>query len=448
MYASNTYPVDYEMGPGFPCLLLVLAAVVGPTSLLSAGIAEAGALELVSYDLVPISDELAVFPSPSSWSNEPRLVVLVKVLNASFSPALGVSVLAVDGMRLVLDWDGANRTVWGAPEGPLVEGRHEVDLHLQDAMANALSAEWSFGIDVTPPLVSLDPLPVAADVRVFTVHGSVVEDHLKGIDVNGFGAVVNEGRFLVPVLLWPGRNDVEVTAIDEAGNRGLGVAWINWFPPANPDETYLPFLHKLASFTTRFPADWQIEEDRELEGGLRADVLASEPATVPLRATIAVLSRPTGATMDQDVLLSILEEALLRLSAGSQITVVSRPARIEPLPSAVAAQLAYIETLPEGLVIFRSVTAVWSSGVGRLWVIIGSMAAAEVDEKWAAVQNAVEGFRTIEPPPSIVGDDRVTNRIAYAFAATIAAIALILSAFGVALYSLRHRRRPPPRTFS
>ncbi|HKZ99642.1 MAG TPA: hypothetical protein VJ326_08655 [Thermoplasmata archaeon] len=428
-------------------MLLVLAAIMGPTSLPPLEIAEAGALEVVSYDVVPISNELAVFPSPSSWSNDPRLVVLVKVLNASFSPDLGVSVLSVDGMRLVLDWEGTNRTVWGAPEGPLVEGRHEVDLHLRDATTNALSAEWSFGIDVTPPLVSLDPLPVAADVRVFTVNGSVVEDHLKGIDVNGFGAVVNEGRFLVPVLLWPGRNDVEATAIDEAGNRGLGVAWINWFPPTNPDETYLPFLHKLASFTTRFPADWQIEVDRELEGGLRADVLASEPATVPLRATIAVLSRPTGATMDQDVLLSILEEALLRLSSGSQVTVVSRPARIEPLPSAVAAQLAYVETLAEGLVVFRSVTAVWSSGVGRLWVIIGSMAAEEVDEKWAAVQNAVEGFRTIEPPPSITGDDRVTNRIAYAFAATIAAIAVILSAFGVALYSLRRRRRPP-RTFS
>ena len=397
------------------------------------------------YPHVPISADLAVYPAPDSWQSTARPTVSILLLNASFSPQLDVSFIKIDGQRAVFAWNPLNRTLTVSLRDPIADGSHRVNVYLEDPRRNANIAQWSFFQDTVAPLVILDSLSLAADKRVYNISGTVVEPNTAGVQVNGFSAIVEGDRFLVPVLLWPGHNDLLVKAIDRAGNVGQGKGEILWLPSPLEDVEYAPFVHPNTSFVVRFPMTWEVNVDYELGPQYRADVAAFEPESAAfLRSSIAVVSRLAGQGMNEGLFLAIMENAVAQSSEQSRVTIVSRPRLLGGSSGPVTAQFSLIDALPEGQRIFRHVTGFWSRSVGRVWLMIGSAAVEKVETEWHALQTAAETFRVIEPEQPATGGEAPQAAIDRAFVVTAAAILFILTSFAAALYSLRKRGRRSP----
>lgn len=314
-------------------------------------------------------------------------------------------------------------------------------LDMRDADARVLQGTWSFNVDTIRPVVNLAPLPSVSEARFLNVTGSVVEENLQAISVNQFSAILEGTTFLVQVLLWPGMNEIEARAEDKAGNVGLGAAQSAWMPAAPPDESYEPFVHVNRSFRVEFPASWVVEPDFELEPGAAADVLASGPLVVGLRATITVFSRFAGETMNQGVFLTLMENTLLNMGEDVELVVVSPPSVREGGGRTLSAQFSVLQTLPQGPRAFVLVTGFWSNSVRRVWLLVGSVATERVEEDWHAVQRASETFMAIEPdPPPIDPLEPAQPSLTRAFLVTVGAIVFILAFFSVVLFYRRRKR--------
>jgi hypothetical protein len=363
------------------------------------------------------------------------------VTNASFGVDLRAATLSLDGRPLVLSWQPANKTIWALAFDVLPDGDHGVVVSLEDAAGRTVAGSWVFSLDTVVPWVDFDPLPVTAESRVHTVTGTVLEDHLVGLDVNGYVAILNGTTFQVPVLLWPGRNDLLGTATDLAANRGLAASEVRWFPPPAVNVTFEAFVHPNASFLVRFPDTWEVRPDEVLEGDVRADVVAVQPESGTARATIAVVSRAAGSTMTEGFLLSILGDSIRRLEASSTVEVVSAP-RLAPSSSgAVAAEFSVVETLFDGSRVFRHVTGLWSRSVGRIWLVLGSTSTSTVEDQWYALEAAGTTFRAIEPPPPPSLEPSPKGAVDLALVVTVAAILFVTLFSAVGIYAWRVRAR-------
>lgn len=441
------------MRPGaVAAALCAVAVLLGPLGLpLAAGGTGPGAEAPTEGDgeHVPVTDDLAVYPGPDVWLRDPKPTLSILVLNDSFTPVLEQSRLFVDGGRIAMTWDPDAHLAEGIPDFAFPDGVRDVTVLLEDASGTRLAASWSFGLDTVAPLVTLDSLPETADRRVFDVGGVVDEANLAEVRVNGFPAILDGSRFMVPVVLWPGRNELWVTALDRAGNPGYGLGRLGWFPPRVENASYTPFAHPTARFLTRFPSAWEVELDVDLDGGLRAQAVATEPPIAPLRGSIAIVSRPVGEAMTEDLLLSILEDSIQRVGAQAKLTVVSRPQPVAAPPGTVAAEFSVVESLSEGPRVFRLVTGYWSRSLSRIWLLIGSMPVDRIDTTWDGVAAATEAFRVVEPEPPTPPGDTPQSAIDRAFVVTVGAILFLVALFVSVLYTLwtrRRRARPGFRT--
>lgn len=431
-----------------PLLILLLIVSIGLGQVtLSDGPALAGDVrfEIQDVSYVPISSDLAVHPAPDSWQKISKPTVSVLLLNSSFSPRLEASFIKLDGQRHDLFWNFVNRTITIYPRDSLLDGPHRVNVYLEDAQIHAILAEWTFRQDTVPPIVLLGALPFAADKRVYTINGTVLEPNLAAVDVNGYSALVDGEQFLVPVLLWPGHNDLLVTAIDRAGNLGYGKGEVSWLPPGPGDAEYAPVVHPNASFTVRFPTAWEVSLDRELEPGYRVDVAAFEPESVVyLRSSITVVSRLAGQGMNEGLFLGIMQNAIAQISEESQVTIVSRPRLIGSVDGPVTVQFSLVDFSPDGQRIFRHITGFWSRTVGRIWIVIGSVAVEKVDAQWHALQTAADTFQVIDPEQPPAGGEPPKAGVDRALLVTTAGILIIITLFTATLYSIRRRSRKYP----
>lgn len=389
-------------------------------------------------------NELSVEPAPDAWLNVSRPTIVVRITNSSFAPLLEWTVILLDGRRLVPEWDATLRSVRATPADPLLEGVHSAEVSLRDETGRVLQAVWSFQVDTEPPRVDFDPVPSEADRRVFAINGTVAEANLVDVRVNGFTAVIEGNHFSVPVLLWPGRNDLLAVARDRANNAGLAAGVIEWFPAAPSNMSYVTVFHANASFTIRVPADWVVETEVDLEGGFRAQLVVQQPEIVDLRTTIAVVSRLVGDAMSRALLLTILEDSIRRVSADSTVYVVGSPVAVDLSPGTFSAQFSVVETLPEGPRIFRLVTGFWSQRLSRIWLVLGSASTEAVEGQWHAIQTAVVSFRAVAPASETQTGNSPQAAIDRAFFVTLGGIVVLLIVFGVALRSVRAK----PRNYS
>lgn len=431
-----------------PVALLLLVALFAPVARVTFPIAIAsadGGPIARELPYVPISDDVAVHPGPDAWLSIARPAVSIRLLNTTFTPNLDASWLKFDGQRSSFAWNPLNRTIFVPLRDPLADGTHAVDAYLEDSQGTGITAGWSFHQDTLPPVVYLDPLPATADRRVYDINGTLVEPNLVGIEVNGFQAIFDGDRFLVQVLLWPGRNDLFATAVDRAGNRGHGQAEIRWSPPPPADVAYAAFVHPNTSFIARFPTTWEVHADYELESGYVSDVAALEPAAAfSTRSTIVVVSRLAGQGMNEGWLLGILENAVAITNAQSGVTIVSRPRLLEGSGGPVVGQFSLVASLPSGERVFQQVSAFWSRAVGRIWIMIGSVATDEVDAQWYALQTAYETFQAVEPEDLSTGSETPSQAVERALLVTMVAILIVLTVFVAALYSVRKSGRGSP----
>ena len=422
------------------CVLvsLLVAPLLSPRFL----IAESPPVGPTADEDFVIIGELAVVPGPDAWTTDSLPKVAVRILNASFVPDLSLSVISLDAEALLPFWAPENGTLWMAPDRPLIDGPHLVDVLLRDDVSNELAANWTFRQDTVLPAVELDPLPPIADKRVYPVNGTVQEENLAQVLANGYPASMDGERFSVPVLLWPGRNNLLVSAHDHAGNEGLAAARIEWYPPPPEGASYREFVHENASFRIALPSSWEVELDSPLDGGFQAEVVAAEPPSAYARAGVAVVSRTVGEAMSEPLLLTIMEDAILRISGNNSIQVVARPEPITLIPGTSSAQFSVVETLPDATRVFRLVTAFWSRTLSRIWLVMGSMPTQTVEANWHAVGTATDSFRVIVPeaPPPPPGGPK--DSIDRAFFVTLGAIALVVTLFAATAYSVRARRRP------
>lgn len=391
-----------------------------------------------------VSVELDVYPDPGSWVNTPGVVISARVINESFTPRLDLSLITLDGVRLIPLWDQANLTVWAASKDSLPDGAHEASVELINVAHESLNAVWSFGIDSVPPLVDLEPLPEVADVRVFPVRGAVDDPNLRELSVNGVLALVTNGTFVAHILLWPGNNDITVQAFDQADNLGLAVDNMRWLPPEPPDQAFDTYLYENGSFSVSFPATWDVHQDYELDDSTVADLVALK-TTGPYQSSIAIVSQRTADVVTEGLLLSILQNSILKLEGGLELDVVSRPQIIDLLPGSTEAQFSVVQRLQEGSRALIVVTSVWDSQVGRLWLIVGSIPVERIEEDWYAVNMALDTFDVIEPPsPPKPPPEPPTASIDRSLAVTVGTIALILILFSATLYRRRRIARKPP----
>jgi len=438
----------YQSDSVRPLLIVLVVASIGLGQvMLSNGPALAGDVRIEVQDVsyVPISADLAAYPAPESWQKISKPTVSVLLLNSSFSPRFEASFIKIDGQSYDLFWNSSNRTITIYPRDLLADGPHRVSVYLEDAQIHAILAEWTFHQDTVTPIVLLDALPFAADKRVYTINGTVLEPNLARVDVNGYSALVDGERFLVPVLLWPGHNDLLVTAIDRAGNVGYGEGEMSWLPPGPADVEYAPIVHPNASFIVRFPTTWEVKVDQELEPGFRADAAALEPESVVyLRSSITVVSRLAGQGMNQGLFLGIMQNAIAQISEQSQVTIVSRPRLIGSVDGPATVRFSLVDLSLDGQRIFRHVTGFWSKSVGRIWIVIGSVAVEKVETQWYALQTAADTFQVIEPERPPAGGEPPQAGIDRALLVTTAGILLIITIFTASLYSIRRRGRRYP----
>lgn len=418
-------------------LLSSLAAEGEPTS---ATEAVAG---IENYDHVLLSADLAVYPAPDGWIKDSSVVVSVRLLNQSSEPLLSTVSLKLDGLSLGIGWAPEDREISSESSVSLLDGPHVVNVSFRDGTGQMVSADWSFSVDTRPPVVHLDLLPDMADARLFWVRGRVVEENLLEVRVNSFAAILEDGLFRVPVLLWPGRNQVEAVALDLAGNRGLGLSETQWFPNPPANESYEPILHVNSSFIIRIPSSWTVQRDFELEGGVIADVLAHPSETKSsVSPSVVVLSQPVGEVLSEGLFLGVMESAIRNLAARAEVQVVSRSRLIESGSNTLAAEASILEARDLGPRVFVSVTGFWNGRVHRIWLVIGSLPADRVEVEWHAIQVASETFSVIEPAPPTEGPlgppDVSASR---ALLVTVGAIVFVFMVFVMALYSRRLRSR-------
>ncbi|WFA07406.1 S8 family peptidase [Bacillus sp. HSf4] len=76
-------------------------------------------------------------------------------------------------------------------------------------------------LDQEKPKLSIDTPEDGSKLNkeTVTVKGTVSDDHLKSVKVNGKKAAVDNGEYSARIMLDNGKNEIKVTAADEAGNK-------------------------------------------------------------------------------------------------------------------------------------------------------------------------------------------------------------------------------------
>ncbi|MGN9865655.1 S8 family serine peptidase [Bacillus swezeyi] len=76
-------------------------------------------------------------------------------------------------------------------------------------------------LDQTKPKLSIDTPESGSKLNqeTFTVKGTVSDDHLESVKVNGKKAAVKNGEYSARIMLDNGKNEIKVTAADAAGNK-------------------------------------------------------------------------------------------------------------------------------------------------------------------------------------------------------------------------------------
>ena len=139
-------------------------------------------------------------------------------------------------MRVDGDLVDADVTAAGVSYMPTValeDGSHDVTVDVADNAENpAETAEWSFTVDTTDPVITIDELEVSTYLPTLTMTGTYVEVNLDTITVNGVEAGIIDHTWTAGIDLSIGPNEITAMATDLAGNTGSDTATIEYKPLA------------------------------------------------------------------------------------------------------------------------------------------------------------------------------------------------------------------------
>ncbi|SIT66124.1 S8 family peptidase [Edaphobacillus lindanitolerans] len=207
-------------------------------------------------------------PAESSLTNEPALTV-----EGTASPTTDI--------RL----DNNGEEVGTATVGD--DGKFKFDVTLQEG-ENTFTATSLLGgkttgtsepvtvtLDSAAPELSIDS-PADGDKtnrETVTVQGTVSDDHLDSVTVNGQAADVKDGKYSKRVLLDNGRNKIDVVATDGAGNRSAASVTITakYDAPKISNLTPAEDVHVKTGQTVKFEFD--------SDPGLKASFFMHMPLT-------------------------------------------------------------------------------------------------------------------------------------------------------------------------
>ncbi len=133
------------------------------------------------------------------------------------TPPLAVT---VDGSAVALVGSAFSTSI--AP----AEGDHTITATVTDGDGRTATAERVIHVDRTPPLLTITSpasTPTLADFTPYTVQGTVSDQNLDAVLVQGSQVTVAGGSFSAQVPLQLGDNDVTVLARDLAGNQTTSV---------------------------------------------------------------------------------------------------------------------------------------------------------------------------------------------------------------------------------
>lgn len=384
----------------------------------------------------------SLLPQPDGWVNSARPLISVTLLDENPGVDVKTSLFILDGLDHQPAWDAESQTFQLTPPGDLDEGSHSVSFSVMEVGGLFFNVSWTFHVDTVPPAVLIRPLPSTVLERGLTVEGAVAEPNLAAVAVNGQTVPVDEeGQYAQPVLLWPGPNDIVVTATDHAMNEDQAVSYVRWEPSESSLEDLLSHTHANASFTIHLPAEWDIFVDPVLESGGQADLVglgSLQPGTVP--PSISVLSTPVTSTLTGSDLLDIMNQALEDLIRDVDVLVLSRPRLRGSQPQAVSGEFSVVQNLGQPNATFLFATYVWNGAVARIWVILASSSVLDAAGVWPDFAASVGSFHVNapEPPPGPFDVFRETVLVVAPFA--IVGSAIIVLAFFMVL-RLRRKRR-------
>jgi hypothetical protein len=191
----------------------------------------------VSGEVVGSVSEASLLSNPGDqWGTEGSPTELQLIATDSFDRAL---IFSEAGLPPGLEVDSKTGLVSGTPT---TAGDYIVTVSVSDGVSTTIQTfTWTIvptpdPVDVSPPVVTIT-LPAISDRTVTTspfvaVGGIATDDH--GIVAvtwtnsrGGGGAATGTDAWLAGIVLSGGRNDITITAVDEAGNYGASVISIH-----------------------------------------------------------------------------------------------------------------------------------------------------------------------------------------------------------------------------
>ncbi len=158
-------------------------------------------------------------PQPGSYAsgNRPTVAATVADSTSGISPA---SIrLELNGVTMGHGYDPGTGRVSYQPSSALAESTHTARLRVADAAGNQSETEWSFLVDITPPVITIDqPATGLLTNQVSVTLAGSVDDHQAAVTVNGEAVELDEGGFTREISLAEGSNTIRIEAADAAGN--------------------------------------------------------------------------------------------------------------------------------------------------------------------------------------------------------------------------------------
>jgi len=180
---------------------------------------------------LPLTSDLS--PTPGSAIANSRVSI-----SASYSDAL--SGIEAASIRLLIDSTDvtslasiSGQSISYHPATALADGSHQITLTVPDRAGNTATANWSFVVDTTPPLITILSPVEGASVATATIDLSgSVNDPTAIVKVNGTGVILTGNTFtVVGLALIPGQNTIVIEAQDALGNGSSVPLHVTYVPP-------------------------------------------------------------------------------------------------------------------------------------------------------------------------------------------------------------------------
>ena len=158
---------------------------------------------------VPIISDIS--PTADSWLDDTTVTVGGTVTD------LHVGTVTVAGTAATITGNTFSATI------TLAEGTNSIDIVATDGATNSTTVSHTLNVDTTNPVVAIAS-PAAGEftnASEITVTGTVTEDNIESLTVNGQSATITDQSFMATIAL-AAEGNITLTALatDQAGNTG------------------------------------------------------------------------------------------------------------------------------------------------------------------------------------------------------------------------------------